>query len=495
MRSVTVFHRLAGLVGVLLLAGVAVPPGVAARAEAAGATRSAAGAGRHAAAGSLADTLAAAVTGAEVHRHLTAFQGIADFSGGDRGYNRVGFTRSAWYVTTLLRAAGYQVVEQTVPYTDFDISVERLRVGGAGGRDVRVLATRFGPTTPAEGIEAPVATPPVGRTGCEPADYDGVAAAGAVVVLARAACGYARQQQVAAGAGARGVLLYYATPSPENIYRFHAFDPAAFTIPTASVSQRDGEELVRAARGDGTRVHLTLRAQSVARTTVNLIAETAGGDPENVVLLGAHLDSVPETPGINDNAVMSAAVLQVAIALGGRQHAVTNKVRFVWWGAEEMINVGSGHYVANLSAGERQRIAAVLNGELIASPNPGRFVWDPGTGGGHVLANLFGEYFDGRGLPYERTAPGSVGSDHLAFEAVGIPTGGLDGGNLAVKTPQQQARFGGQAGQMFDHCYHQTCDRIETINRAALDANVPAVAWVLGRLAVDVSAVRAATAP
>jgi N-acetylated-alpha-linked acidic dipeptidase len=498
---VTVFHRLAGLVGVLLLAGVAVPPGGPARAapgrtaQAApdGVAQAAPDAGRPAVAGSLADTLAAGVTGAAVHQHLTAFQGIADASGGDRGYNRVGFTRSVRYVATLLRAAGYQVVEQPVPYTDFDVATERLRIGGSAGREAPVLMTRFGPSTPAEGIEARVATPLAGRTGCDPADYDGVDAAGAVVVVARNACGYARQQQVAAGAGARAVLLYYVTPVPGNIYRFHAFDPAAFTVPTASVSQRDGEELVRAAREGGARVHLTLRGQAVARTTVNLIAETAGGDPENVVLLGAHLDSVPETPGINDNAAMSATVLQVALALAGRQHAVTNKVRFVWWGAEEMINVGSGHYVAGLSADERRRIAAVLNGELIASPNYGRFVWDRGTGGGHVLADLFGAYFDGRGLPYERTAPESVGSDHLAFEAVGIPTGGLDGGNLAVKTPAQQARFGGQAGQMFDPCYHQRCDRLDTISRAALDTHVPAVAWVLGRLATDVSDVRAAT--
>ncbi|MFI0795831.1 M28 family peptidase [Micromonospora rubida] len=477
-----VYHRLAGLAGALLLAGVALPPGGTALAA-------------RGAPGSLADRLAATVTGAGVHRHLAALQRIADASGGDRSYNRVGFTRSARYVSTVLRAAGFQVVEQTVPYTDFDITTERLRVDGAGGGDVPVLMTRFTPSTPAEGIEVPVAAPIDGRTGCDPADYSGVDAAGAVVVLARAACGYARQQQIAAGVGARGVLLYYVTPSPENSYRFHAFTPEVFTIPTASVAQRDGEALARAARGDGARVHLTLRARAVARTTVNVLAETAGGDPDNVVLLGAHLDSVPEAPGMNDNAAMAATVLQVALALANRQHAVTNKVRFAWWGAEEMVNVGSGHYVAALSGDERRRIAAVLNGELIASPNHGRFVWDPGAGGGHVLADLFAGYFDRRGLPYERTSPESVGSDHLAFEAVGIPTGGIDGGNLGVKTPAQQARFGGQAGQMFDHCYHQRCDRLDTLNRQALDANVPAVAWVLGRLADDVRDVRAATAP
>lgn len=123
---------------------------------------------------------------------------------------------------------------------------------------------------------------------------------------------------------------------------------------------------------------------------MNVLAETAGGDPNNVVLLGAHLDSVPEGPGINDNGSTAATVLQVALALANQQHSVRNKVRFAWWGAEEMIDVGSGYYVSALSAAERQRIAAVLNGELIAAPNDARFVWDPGTGGSHVIAGLFG---------------------------------------------------------------------------------------------------------
>lgn len=483
MPRSTALRSLAGLVSVLLAAGLAGSPADPARAAPGTAPTDAQ---------VLADRLAASVTGADVHRHLAALQLIADASGGNRAWDRIGFTRSADYVSSLLTAAGYHVVKQTVPYTNFEISTEQLTVTGAAVEKPPVLMTRFAPSTPTDGIDAPVVSPLPGRTGCDAVDYDGLPVAGAVVVLARADCGYSHQQQVAAGLGARAVLLYYARPSPENIYRFFAFNPADFTIPVASVSQLDGEEMIRASRLGPVRVHLTLVGRSVPRTTVNLLAETAGGDPDNVVLLGAHLDSVPEGPGINDNGTTAATVLQVALALAGRQHAVRNKVRFAWWGAEEMIDVGSGHYVSTLSATERQRIAAVLNGELIASPNYGRFVWDPGTGGSHVIADLFGGYFDDRGLPYQRTSPGSVGSDHLVFQDVGIPVGGIDGGNLGVKTPAQQALFGGEAGQLFDHCYHQTCDTVAGVNRAALDTNAPALAWVLGWLAGDVSEVRAA---
>ncbi|MFC0602890.1 M28 family peptidase [Streptomyces palmae] len=443
----------------------------------------------------MADRLASRVTGPDVYRHLQAFQRIADASGGNRGYDRIGFTRSVSYVSGLLKDAGYKVVEQKVPYTDFDVQTETLKVSGLaeGTRDVRVLMTRFTPSTPLDGVEAPLVSLPGGRTGCTAADYDGVDVKGAVVITARNACGYGLQQQVAAQAGARAMLLYYPTPSPENIYRLYGFAPPAYTIPVASVAQDEGEALVRAAAGGTARVQLTLRGQEVSRTTVNLTAETSGGDPDNVVLLGSHLDSVPENAGLNDNGSTAAAVLQTALALAPQQNAVKNKVRFVWWGAEELINVGSSYYVDHLPDSDLRRIAAVLNGELIASPNYARFVWDPGTGGSHEIANLFAGYFDARGLPYDRQSPDAIGSDHLAFEAVGVPVGGLDGGNLKVKTPEQQSRYGGTAGEMYDHCYHQVCDQLGSINKEALGTNAPALAWVLGRLATYDEDVRTAT--
>jgi N-acetylated-alpha-linked acidic dipeptidase len=441
----------------------------------------------------LADRLAAGVTERTVSPHLRALQRIADDSGGDRAYNRIGGTRSIAYAADLLKRAGYTVVRQPVPYTDFDIERESLTVGGGGGEQhVRALMTRFTPSTSPEGITSRLVSLPDGRTGCDPADYSGVNAGNAVVVLARADCGYTQQQQVAAGVKARAVLMYYRTPSPQNIYRFIAFTPSDFTIPMASVSQRDGERLVQAAAGGGATVHLTLRSKVVSRTTVNLIAETSGGDPDDTVLLGAHLDSVTEGPGLNDNGSTAAAVLQTALRLAPEQRSVRNKVRFVWWGAEELGDIGSEYYVAHLSGSERARIAAVLNGELIGSPNPGRFVWDPGSGGGHVIADLFGAYFARRGLPYERTSPQSIGSDHLPFDAIGIPVGGLDGGSLGVKTPEQQQLFGGRAGQMFDPCYHQACDNMGNLDRQAVGANAQALAWVLGRLATYNDDVRTA---
>lgn len=484
MRKASAYRTAAGLVIVLLVACLTQRPAMGAQSgpvQAANAHTSPS-----------AERLAAGVTGSSVYRDLEALQSIADAHGGNRGYDRPGFTASAHYVAGRMKAAGYHVVEQAVPYTDFDVRTERLVVGDAGtpSRPVPVLMTRFTPSSGPRGITGPLVSPSAGRSGCSADDYQGVHAKDAIVVIGRASCGFGLQQQVAASVGARAVLMYYPTPSPGNIYRLIAYSP--FTIPMASVSQHDGELLAREAADGGLRAHLTLRARSVQRTTVNVLAETAGGDPGNVVMIGAHLDSVTEGPGINDNGTTAATVLQIALTLASRQHEVKNKVRFVWWGAEELVDIGSDYYVSQLPAEEKGRIAAVLNGELLASPNYGRFVWDPGSGGGHVIADLFAEYFDQHGLPYERVSPDSVGSDHLPFEAVGIPVGGIDGGTLGVKTPEQQRLFGGTEGQMFDPCYHQPCDRIGDINRKALDENAPAFAWVLAKLAADDTAVRTA---
>ncbi|MFD2467769.1 M28 family peptidase [Amycolatopsis silviterrae] len=435
----------------------------------------------------LAGWLASRVTGDAVYAHLVGLQRIADANGGTRGYDQPGFAESVRYVSARLRSAGYQVGYQTVPYTDFVVDNETLQAGGLG--PIRALMTRFTPSTPPGGLDARLVPLPAGRTGCAAADYEGLGVPGSVVLLARSSCTLQVQQHLATAAGASAVLTYRRTPSPENIYRFIAFDPPDFTVPTASVSEEDGVRLTQLATG--AKVHLDLQARNVPSTTVNVIAETAGGDPGHVVLTGGHLDSVTEGPGINDNASAAGTVLQTALSLAARQRDVMNKVRFVFWGAEELGDIGSGYYAAALSPEERGRFTAVLNAELIASPNAVRFVWDTGSGKGHAITELFTRWFTQHGLPYATEPFDAVGSDHLPFHDLGIPVGGLDSGVLGVKTPAQAAEYGGQAGQLFDRCYHQPCDRAEGINRTALAENAPAMAWVLGSLASDASLGRA----
>ncbi|MFC6884847.1 MULTISPECIES: M28 family peptidase [Actinomadura] len=454
----------------------------------------------------LADALQRSVNGDSAFRHVRAWQRAADTSGGTRATGTPGFAKSARYLTDRLRRAGYTVRSQPVPYEDFAVDAEKAAQTAPARRDLRVYAMRWAKPTPVGGFEAPVVFPDLSDAtpGCQPEDYAGRRVAGAIVVVPRLydACRWAEQQKVVAALGARAMLLYERTPEPTHLWRTTVFDRAGVTIPTGDITQREAEQL--AAQPPGTvRLHLDLRGHTASGTTENLFAETRGGRADRTVMTGAHLDSVADGPGINDNATSAAALLEVALRLAPHQDRVRNKVRFAWWGAEELVDVGSYHYVGSLTPQERASIALYLNYELIASPNFARFIIDGddsdhgGTGGpagppgsGAVEAALTG-YFSGNRLPYELEDLSAVGSDQQPFVEAGIPVGGMDGGVMGIKTEAEARRYGGRAGQMYDPCYHQPCDRAEGVDRRAFAENVRAIGWVTGRFALDVEDVAA----
>ena len=202
------------------------------------------------------------------------------------------------------------------------------------------------------------------------------------------------------------------------------------------------------------------------------------------MLLGAHLDSVANGPGINDNGSGSAVVLEVARQarrLGIRR---ARGLRFAFWGAEELGLVGSSAYVESLGARQRAQLAGVLNVDMVASPNFARFVYDGDTAppGSARIEQLFRSYFAGRRLPLEEIAlQGS--SDHAPFARAGIPVGGLFTGADALKRPDLAQRFGGEAGKPLDPCYHQSCDNLANVNLRVLGQMADAAAVVALRLA------------
>jgi aminopeptidase S len=214
------------------------------------------------------------------------------------------------------------------------------------------------------------------------------------------------------------------------------------------------------------------------RTGYNLIADWPGGDANQVVMAGSHLDSVSSGPGINDNGSGSAAVLETALAVSRAQYKPTKHLRFAWWGAEELGLVGSRYYVNRLTTGDRSRISAYLNFDMIGSPNPGYFVYDDDP----AIEKTFKEYFSGLGVPTEIETEGDGRSDHAPFKSAGVPVGGLFTGASRTKTAAQVAKWGGTAGRAFDRCYHSSCDTTANIDDTALDRNSDAVAYAVWEL-------------
>ncbi|HET6288507.1 MAG TPA: M28 family metallopeptidase [Amycolatopsis sp.] len=428
----------------------------------------------------LAKQLVKKVDVGNVNRHLIALQRISDANGGRRAASTEGHKKSAEYVATKLEQAGFAVTRQEFPFTYAETVAEELTVADA---DVPIIIMSYSPSTPAGGITAPLAVVPVDDTsGCEATDYAG-GVAGKIALIQRGGCSFAQKQATAAEAGAVGAIVYNNVPGPVN---GTLGDPAAGKIPTGGISQADGQALATKA---GSPVTLDLRAFLEERTSYNVLAETKTGRKDNVVMLGAHLDSVTEGPGINDNGTGSAALLETALQLGSKPKA-NNAVRFGWWSAEEFGLVGSTHYVNSLSFEEQLNIALYYNYDMIGSPNAAYFAYDgdnsdgDGAGAGPYgsaqLEKTLVDYLQqGKGVPVEGT-DFTGRSDYGQFIAVGIPAGGLFTGAEGVKTAAQAAKWGGSANVAYDKCYHQACDNLGNVDRVALERNSDAVAWALG---------------
>ncbi|MFD7508571.1 M20/M25/M40 family metallo-hydrolase [Streptomyces sp. NPDC059853] len=425
----------------------------------------------------LARVLAEDTTADGALRHLAAFQRIADTSGGHRAAGSTGHERSARYAGDLLAAAGYRVDYQRFGFSYRETTAERLTT--ADGRDIPIRAMTYTANTPDDGLTAPLAV--AGGLGCSPEDYPGDTHRGRIALVERGECTFAAKAGQAAAAGAVAAVVYDSTPDG-GPFGGTLGDPDAGVLPVGGISRADGLAL---AAGDlDSPVRLDLAQHAEDRETVNVLAETRGGDPDRVVMAGAHLDSVPDGPGINDNGSGSAGVLETALRLADHYRGGGATVRFALWSAEESGLLGSRHYVDGLTEAEREAIAVYLNFDMIASPNAGYFVHD-GTGapdGSAAVTGHLSGYLAEQGITAE-LSPFNGRSDYAPFVEAGIPAGGSYTGAEGLKTADQADRWGGTAGAPYDPCYHAACDDLGNIDRTALEANLAVIARAVGHSA------------
>lgn len=211
---------------------------------------------------------------------------------------------------------------------------------------------------------------------------------------------------------------------------------------------------------------------SRSEKSYNMIIETKNGNPDAVVMLGAHMDSVAAGPGINDNGSGVAGVLEIA-RLAGKYNKLKNpinKIRFIFFAYEEYGLVGSAYYVNSLSQHERDSIVAFMNTDMPASPNYVLYLSDYKTAlfgseeGNYYLNNvLLGKYLNSIGEEYD-LRPLNASSDQLNFWKIGIPTVEICGGAGGLKTEEQYRMFGGMVGAPYDPCYHKACDTDLNLN-------------------------------
>lgn len=418
---------------------------------------------------------------ADLMKHMKAFQAIADANPGPDGHpsrnsGEPGYKASVDYVAKAMRAAGYTTQVQTYTFNYFTFVGKPAFSQVSPTAQAFELGTDFtagqsaGPTAtaavqPAGGIVIPATPAPSSASGCDPvADFAGFTP-GNIAVIQRGSCTFGTKALNAEAAGASGVIIFNeGNPGRTGLLSGSLVDangdPAALHIPVLFTSFDFGASLVEQANaGAAPVVTIDVKAeQDPNREDYNLIAESREGDPNHVVVIDAHLDAIFGA-GMLDNASGSAAILDIAVMM--RKAHPKNKLRFIWFGGEELGLLGSNFYIDNLTAAEKAKIGFDLDADVLGTPNYVVGVLDPEG------VQLFSRG-PGTPMPPEINAPSrfgaaagiryldSIGKNHIlfsadgtdafVFEQAGIPASGVLTGQDCCKTADDVALFGGFEG-------------------------------------------------
>jgi Zn-dependent M28 family amino/carboxypeptidase len=422
--------------------------------------------------------------------HLSKLQDIANANNGTRAVGTPGYQASVDYVVNTLRNSGFDV--QTPEFSARVFHAEKGSVT-LGGKSVEAHALEYSLGTPADGVTGPLVDAPGGDSpGCAASDYDRLPVKGAVVLVDRGNCPFAQKEDAAAQ---RGAVAMVVVDNVDEQQMGGTLGPNTdVKIPVVSVTKSTGAQL-RTQSGPAT---IKLNASVQSFKARNIIAQTKTGSPTDVVMAGAHLDSVPAGPGINDNGSGVAAVLETAVQLGNSPQ-VHNAVRFGFWGAEELGLIGSRNYVESLDLDGLKNIALYLNLDMLASPNPGYFTYDgdqslPADSRGRPVVPEGSAGIERTLVAYLKSAGKTAQdasfdgrSDYDGFTLAGIPAGGLFSGAEAKMSDEQAKLWGGTANEPFDPNYHQKTDTLDHIDRTALGINGGGVAYAMALYSQDLT--------
>ena len=439
--------------------------------------------------------LAGKVTVDGMYAHLRKLQEIADSNEGTRAEGTPGYDASVDYVAQTLRDKGFDV--ETPEFERLDRNQGGRPTLTVAGRDYHVDQASLLITTAQGGLRA-LTLRPQKAPGCSAADYGSVSVKGAIAVVDDTGCSVVDKQNAAVAKGAVGLLVVSApgtSGSPAGL-----FTPGYYRQLTIPVGVIDNDANA-ALRRTNAPVRLVLDSKPVMVKSRNVVAQTKTGDTKNVVMVGAHLDSVRSSPGINDNGSGVAAVLETAAALESAPQ-ITNAVRFAFWGSEETDLEGSTSYVRGLGGEQLDDIALYLNFDMLGSPNPGYFTYDGDQSGqpnpeiplravppgSDAIERTLAGYLNLSGIR-PADMPLAKITDYSPFLSAGIPFGGLTTGSAQRKTEVQARLWGGRASVAFDPNYHTPRDTIDNIDRQALSIMGPAVAYGVGTYAQSVEGV------
>jgi Zn-dependent M28 family amino/carboxypeptidase len=418
--------------------------------------------------GGAAKRLADAITVDGLRAHLEALQRIADENDGTRASGTPGYDASVAYVVEQLEEAGYEPRLHRFRYVDsLEVAPAELTqlspdaTAYAQGEDF--VALRYSGSGNVTALLQPVDTDSE-TSGCEPGDFDSFEE-GSIALIRRGGCFFFIKVENADEAGAAAVLVFNdGSPGHEAPIEATLVRPAG--LPALSLANGLGEELANLDEEVQLRVGTSFETGKIG--TANITTDLDGAEDVAPLLLGAHLDSIANGPGINDNGSGVSALLEVAQQARRLGLRPQHPVRFAFWAGEEAGLVGSTKYVESLGDDPDAEIAAVVNLDMMGSPNAEAFVYD----GDPTIEDALAQAVGREGLePLPVDLEGR--SDHGPFAEAAIPVGGLFTGADEL----------GADGRPHDACYHQPCDTLENVDLETLAQMTDALAIaVFGRL-------------
>ncbi|KAI0447778.1 peptidase family M28 [Xylaria telfairii] len=419
--------------------------------------------------------LVAKIRTEELERNLWNLNRIAQEHGGNRAFGTPGYAASSDYVLERAKTRFGPEYDTTVQYFDHLYSeVREISLTGPDGESVDVVTLIYNPGTDDGPIKAPLIDTPVDDTrgsACFEDQWEGIDATGKLALVKRGSCAIADKLRLARAHGALGVILYHnnaGTPSSATL----SAESYGQIVPVATIKQAVGQAWKASLEaGEEVIVELYIDAFFEERKSWNIIAETKEGDPNNVVMLGAHLDSVQAGGGINDDGSGTSLLLEIMTELRYYK-GYANKVRFAWWGAEESGLVGSLYYTSSLTAAEADKIRFYFNYDMVGSPYAEYQVYEGDNEGDSAGASKLFEYLSAAGKPAQYVNFGSS-SDYVGFLELGIPSSGIFTGASATTDP----------------CYHLACDTLANVNLDALTVNSKAAANAVAEFALSLDGV------
>ncbi|CAF0816849.1 unnamed protein product [Adineta steineri] len=464
--------------------------------------------------------LSGAIRIEDAMNHLNELQRIATASNGTRAFDAPGFNATIDYITNYLNAnTNYKVTKSFFSVTGFALANDPVLISSING--ITKNYTYSAESSTADFYHAVYSTSvsitdftqltAVPNGGCSDDDWQETnpSPADRVALVKRGICSFRGKIAPATKYNAKAVLLYNDGTSPDRVSPIEITFTQENTIPILFLSFTVGQALLNSTQNAprNTRVKLLIETKDLSDILVgNICADTPSGDITQTIIIGSHSDSGPEGPGINDNGSGSAANLALAVALARLFQTSTYpkykyRIRFCWWGAEEIGLLGSDYHVnqaKNTSiVGERLSDYLIhLNYDMLGSPNYIFGIYDASTAmndtpsqalsGSKKISTLFKNWFIQQNLPWDYIDVSSR-SDCGPFLAEGIVVGGLFSGADDAKTVEQRNRYNHILGQSMggipdipeDPCYHKACDSIENINIFVYEKMIKAAAYAL----------------